>query len=68
MAKKAPKQLSDKPEKKAPKSPMGSGAFANLPKEAMMKKFSGNWEKRGGIRNSPLVGLDEMSDVDEYGY
>lgn len=49
----------------APKKPMGSGSFANLPSEPMFRAFSGKVDTRGGIQNNPVMSVDMISEVDE---
>jgi len=49
----------------APKKPMGSGSFANLPTEPMFKTFSGKVNMRDGIQNNPVMSVDMISEVDE---
>lgn len=52
-------------EQKAPKKPMGSGSFANLPVEPMFRSFSGKTDLRSGIPNNPVMSVDMISEVDE---
>lgn len=52
-------------EQHAPKTPMGHGSFTNLPLEPMFMSLSGKWNMRGGIRNSPVTSINEVSKVDE---
>lgn len=51
--------------KKEPEAPMGSGSYANMPSEPIMRAFSTNHEYRDGLRNSFVSGLDELSDIEE---
>lgn len=49
----------------APKVPMGSGSFANMPTKPMRMELSGRWDMRDAIRNSPICTLNEITEVDE---
>lgn len=49
----------------APKKPMGTGSFANLPSEPMFRSFSGKVDMRGGIQNNPVMSINMTSEVDE---
>lgn len=49
----------------APKSPMGHGSFANLPKEAMFRTFSGKADRRSGVQNNPVMSVNMISEVGE---
>ena len=49
----------------APKSPMGHGSFANLPKEAMFRSFSGKADNRSGVQNNPVMSVNFISEVGE---
>lgn len=49
----------------APKSPMGHGSFANLPKEPMYRSFSGKSDLRSGVQNNPVMSVNFISEVDE---
>ena len=49
----------------APAKPMGNGSFANLPKEAMFRSFSGKTDLRSGIPNNQVMSVDFISEVDE---
>lgn len=49
----------------APKLRMGSGSFANLPREAIFRSFSGKVDYRGGIPNNPVMDVNFISEVDE---
>lgn len=50
---------------KAPKKPMGGGAFANMPESPIMRPFNSDGSLRGGDLNNPAYGIDETSGVDE---
>lgn len=49
----------------APSKPMGHRSFANLPKEAMFRTFSGKVNSRSGIQNNPVMSVDFISQTDE---
>jgi len=49
----------------APKTPMGHGSFANLPKEAMFRTFSGKADSRSGVQNNPVMSVNMISEVNE---
>jgi hypothetical protein len=48
-----------------PAIPMGSGSFANLPDQPILKMFSRKHQHRDGITNSFSVDLDDMSGIEE---
>ncbi len=52
-------------EQHAPKTPMGHGSFANLPKDPIYMTLSGKWDMRDGVRNGPVTSVNEYSGVDE---
>jgi hypothetical protein len=49
----------------APRTPMGHGSFANLPKEAMYRTFSGKADSRSGVQNNPVMSVNFISEVGE---
>lgn len=54
----------DKAKQKAPQKRMGSGSFANLPKDAIVKDFAGP-RYRDGITNSFASNIEELSGIQE---
>jgi len=51
--------------KREPAISMGSGSFANLPEQPILKMFSRQHQHRDGITNSFTCDLDEMSGIEE---
>lgn len=49
----------------APKTPMGSGDFANMPSAPIFASFSGQTDLRSGIPNNQVMSVDLLSHVDE---
>lgn len=49
----------------APRTPMGSGSFANMPSQPILRGFSGKCDYRDGIQNNPVMSVDMLSEVDE---
>ena len=51
--------------RKEPEAPIGSGSYANLPTQPIMRPFSKAHEYRDGIVNNYASGIDELSRIEE---
>lgn len=50
---------------KQPRKKMGEGDFANMPKNPIMRDFGRHCEYRGGVPNSFVAGIKDLSDISE---
>jgi hypothetical protein len=65
MSKKHPKNANYDFKQHSPRTPMGSGMFANLPVDPIFATFSDRVDMRDGIQNNPVMSVDMLSKVDE---